>query len=103
RYGAICMTLSLGLSPFDGRTPLFAQALIDVTGNSYMPAFYIMFFSVIAFIAVCCIKESARRPLLGPFPTVETREEALELVAGQDANPALHPDTMPNPVLPGPL
>src|SRR5699024_2622968 len=58
RYGAMGLTFNLGVSLFGGTTPLFAQALIDVTGNSYMPAFYIMFFSVIAFIAVCFIKES---------------------------------------------
>ena len=101
RYGAMGLTFNLGVSLFGGTTPLFAQALIDVTGNSYMPAFYIMFFSVIAFIAVCFIKESARRPLLGSFPTVETREEAVELVAGQDDNPDLDPDTMPIPVIHG--
>nr|WP_246475769.1 MFS transporter [Brevibacterium renqingii] len=99
RYGAMGLTFNLGVSLFGGTTPLFAQALIDLTGNSYMPAFYIMFFSVIAFVAVCFIKESARRPLLGSFPTVETREEAVELVAGQDENPDLDPDTMPIPVI----
>src|SRR5699024_10691471 len=66
RYGAMGLTFNLGVSLFGGTTPLFAQALIDVTGNSYMPAFYIMFFSVIAFIAVCFIKESASVRSAGP-------------------------------------
>ena len=64
-----------------------------------MPAFYIMFFSVIAFVAVLLMKESAHRPLLGSFPTVATHEEAVELVRTQDDNPDLDPDTMPIPVV----
>ncbi|MBM6591525.1 MFS transporter [Brevibacterium sp. RIT 803] len=99
RYGAMGLTFNIGVSLFGGTTPLFSQALIDLTGNSYMPAFYIMFFSVIAFVAVLLMKESAHRPLLGSFPTVETHEEAVELAAGQDDNPDLDPDTMPIPVV----
>ncbi|GEB24285.1 MFS transporter [Brevibacterium aurantiacum] len=90
---------NIGVSLFGGTTPLFSQALIDLTGNSYMPAFYIMFFSVIAFVAVLLMKESAHRPLLGSFPTVATHEEAVELVRTQDDNPDLDPDTMPIPVV----
>ncbi|SMX70306.1 MULTISPECIES: MFS transporter [Brevibacterium] len=99
RYGAMGLTFNLGVSLFGGTTPLFSQALIDLTGNSYMPAFYIMFFSIIAFVAVLFMKESAHRPLLGSFPTVGSREEAVELVRTQDDNPDLDPDTMPIPVV----
>lgn len=52
-----------------------------------MPAFYIMFFSIIVFVAVLLMKESAHKPLLGSFPTVGSREEAVELVRTQDDNP----------------
>ncbi|GAA1859967.1 MFS transporter [Brevibacterium marinum] len=99
RYGAMGLTFNLGVSLFGGTTPLFSQALIDLTGNSYMPAFYIMFFSVIAFVAVLFMRESAHRPLLGSFPTVATHEEAIELARTQDDNPDIDPDTMPIPVV----
>ncbi|MDN5909923.1 MAG: hypothetical protein L0I80_10210 [Brevibacterium sp.] len=99
RYGAMGLTFNLGVSLFGGTTPLFSQALIDLTGNSYMPAFYIMFFSVIAFVAVLFMKKSAHKPLLGSFPTVATHEEAIELARTQDDNPDLDPDTMPIPVV----
>ena len=95
RYGGMGLTFNLGVSLFGGTTPLFSQALIDLTGNSYMPAFYIMFFSVIAFVAVCFMKESAHRPLLGSFPTVSSHEEAVELEKTQDDNPDIDPETMP--------
>lgn len=95
RYGGMGLTFNLGVSLFGGTTPLFSQALIDLTGNSYMPAFYIIFFSVIAFVAVCFMKESAHRPLLGSFPTVSSHEEAVELEKTQDDNPDIDPETMP--------
>jgi chromosome segregation ATPase len=37
-------------------------------------------------------------PLLGSVPTVETREEALEVVARQDEDPLIDTSTMPIPV-----
>ncbi|RBP67177.1 MHS family proline/betaine transporter-like MFS transporter [Brevibacterium sanguinis] len=95
RYGAMGLTFNLGVSLFGGTTPLFSQALIDLTGNSYMPAFYIMFFSIIAFVAVCLMRESAQRPLLGSFPTVTSQEEATELARTQDDNPDIDTATMP--------
>ncbi|WP_375294997.1 MFS transporter [Brevibacterium sp.] len=95
RYGAMGLTFNLGVSLFGGTTPLVSQALIDLTGNSYMPAFYIMFFSIIAFVAVCLMKESAQRPLLGSFPTVASQAEAVELARTQDENPDIDTKTMP--------
>ena len=41
------------------------------------------------------MKETAKRPLLGSFPTVETKDEAKELVAEQDENELLDTSTMP--------
>ena len=95
RYGAMGLTFNLGVSLFGGTTPLFAQALIDLTDNSYMPAFYILFFSVVALVAVLLMKESAHKPLPGSFPTVSTTEEAEELARTQTNNPDLDIESMP--------
>jgi MHS family proline/betaine transporter-like MFS transporter len=89
------LTFNLGVSLFGGTTPLVAQGLIDATGNSYMPAFYILFFSVVALVAVLLMKESAHRPLPGSFPTVSTHEEAVELARTQDENPDIDLAEMP--------
>lgn len=67
----------MAISIFGGSTPLVSQALVEVTGNSYGPAFYIMFFSAVAF--------RAARPLLGSVPVVTSVEEAAQLAKGQDA------------------
>ncbi|WP_375294436.1 MFS transporter [Microbacterium sp.] len=95
RFGAMAIAYNLSVSLFGGTTPLFSEWLIQLTGNSYMPAFYIMFFGAVAGVAVLTMRESARRPLLGSVPTVETRAEAAELVAGQDENPLIDTRTMP--------
>ena len=95
RFGAMAIAYNVAVSLFGGTTPLFSQALIDLTGNTYMPAFYIMFFAALGGVAMLTMKETAQRPLMGSFPSVETRAEAKELVAGQDENELLDTSTMP--------
>ena len=41
-----------------------------------MPAFYIMFFAVIAGIALVPMKETAGQPLMGSAPVVEAPEDS---------------------------
>ncbi|GEK79001.1 MFS transporter [Agrococcus baldri] len=95
RFGAMAIAYNLSVSLFGGTTPLFSQMLIDLTGNTYMPAFYIMFFGIVGGLAVLGMRETAKRPLVGSVPTVETREEAVALVRGQDGNPYLDTSSMP--------
>lgn len=95
RFGAMAIAYNVAVSLFGGTTPLFSQALIDLTGNTYMPAFYIMFFAALGGVAMLTMKETAKRPLMGSFPTVETKDEAKELVADQDENELLDTSTMP--------
>jgi len=98
RFGAMAIAYNVSVSLFGGTTPLFSQALIDLTGNTFMPAFYIMFFAALGGVALLSMKETAKRPLLGSVPTVETREEAIEVVARQDEDPLIDTSTMPIPV-----
>jgi len=60
-----------------------------------MPAYYLMATSFIGGISIFWLKESANRPLPGSMPSVESVEEAQELVAGQFENPLLDHDEMP--------
>lgn len=95
RFGAMAIAFNVAVSLFGGTTPLISQWLVQITGNPYMPAFYIMFFAVLAGIALLPMKESATRPLLGSLPVVESRAEALALVAGQEDNLSLDLGMMP--------
>ena len=67
---------------------------MQMTGSSLAPAFYVIGTSIAGFIAVVVLKESARRPLPGAMPSVQTEQEAIELVEGQDDNPDLDLDEL---------
>ena len=94
RFGCVGVTHNLSISIFGGTTPLVSQILVEVTGNSYAPAFYVMFFSAVALIALLKMRESAARPLLGSVPVVASHEEAAALVEGQDTDKLLDTSTM---------
>lgn len=95
RFGAMAVAYNVAVSLFGGTTPLFSQALIDLTGNTLMPAFYIMFFAALGLVALLAMRETAKRPLLGSMPTVETPAEAEALVERQDSDPLIDTSTMP--------
>jgi MHS family proline/betaine transporter-like MFS transporter len=46
-------------------------------------------------VAIYFLKESARRPLPGSMPSVDTQAEARELVATQDENPLINVEELP--------
>jgi len=94
RHGAVGFTQNLATSLFGGTVPLVAQLLINLTGNSFAPAFYVMFFSAVALVATFFMRESARRPLLGSVPVVMSVAEAEALVGGQDTNENIDTSTM---------
>lgn len=95
RFGAMALSYNLSVALFGGTTPLFSQALIQLTGNHYMPAIYIMVFAALGGVGILAMRESAKRPLIGSMPTVATEAEASRLVAGQEQNPYLDLSTMP--------
>lgn len=80
RYGSLSIGFNISVSLFGGTTPLVVTALIGATGNKMMPAYYMMAAAVIGGIAVLLMSESARKPLPGSPPAVETEAEAREAV-----------------------
>lgn len=87
RYGSLSVGYNLSASLFGGTAPLVITALISVTGTDMMPAYYAMAAAVVGIVAVSCMKETARRPLTGSPPSVESKEEAAELVEAQATAP----------------
>jgi MHS family proline/betaine transporter-like MFS transporter len=83
RYGSLSVGYNLSASLFGGTTPLVITGMISLTGNNLMPAYYSMAAALIGIIAVACMKETAQKPLSGSPPSVETKEEAAQLVAAQ--------------------
>ncbi len=95
RYGAMGIAYNFSVAIFGGTTPFIVAALIAATGNDMMPAYYLMATSAIGAVAIYFLKESARRPLPGSMPSVDSSAEARELVATQDENPLLDLDQLP--------
>ena len=89
RYGGMGISYNFAVAIFGGFAPFIMQALVTMTQSSLAPAFWVMGTSVAGFIAVCFLKESARKPLPGSLPSVATEEEAIELVKTQEENPDL--------------
>ncbi|MFJ2216993.1 glycine betaine/L-proline transporter ProP [Streptomyces sp. NPDC101062] len=87
RYGSLSVGYNLSASLFGGTTPLVITGLISLTGDDLMPAYYAMAAALVGVIAVACMKETAQQPLTGSPPSVETREEAVELVQSQTPEP----------------
>ncbi|CAM5389566.1 MFS transporter [Streptomyces griseomycini] len=87
RYGSLSVGYNLSASLFGGTTPLVVTALISATGSDMMPAYYAMTAALVGVVAVACMKETAQRPLEGSPPSVQTQEEAAELVRAQAPAP----------------
>ncbi|MDI3405893.1 glycine betaine/L-proline transporter ProP [Streptomyces cavernicola] len=80
RYGSLSIGFNVSVSIFGGTTPLVVTALIGATGDVMMPAYYMMAAAVVGGVAVWFMTESARRPLPGSPPAVETEAEARTLM-----------------------
>jgi MHS family proline/betaine transporter-like MFS transporter len=93
RYTAMGIAYNIAVAIFGGTAPFISAALIQLTGNDMMPAFYLMATS--AAVAIYFLPESARRHLPGSMPSVDSEEAAREPVATQDHNPLLDMDTLP--------
>ncbi|MFJ9037031.1 glycine betaine/L-proline transporter ProP [Streptomyces sp. NPDC102406] len=90
RYGALSIAYNLSVSVFGGTTPLFASFLVDKTGNTLVPAFYLMVAGLIGLVSTFFLYETAGRPLRGSGPMVETSDEARALVARSRTDAGRH-------------
>lgn len=86
RYGAMGIAYNFAVAIFGGTAPFIMQGLVDMTGDDMMPAYYLVATSIVGAVTVYFMKESARRPMPGSMPSVDTDSEAEELVANQHRN-----------------
>ncbi|WP_203412806.1 glycine betaine/L-proline transporter ProP [Entomobacter blattae] len=79
RYSALAMAFNLTISIFGGTTPLLTSWLVKTTGDTLVPAYYLMGAGLVGLITVCFIKETAGKPLRGSPPSLPMPkgEEAL--------------------------
>ncbi|MFJ3233981.1 MFS transporter [Streptomyces sp. NPDC086787] len=84
RYAAMGIGFNVAVSAFGGTTPLFTEALVNITGDDLMPAYYLMVAGAIGLLTVKFLPESAQSPLSGSRPMVGSKEEQRELVRLSD-------------------
>ncbi|MCB1352773.1 MAG: MFS transporter [Rhodobacteraceae bacterium] len=65
RYTASAFTYNISYTIFGGTAPLMATWLIDRSGNSLAPAFYMMVIAALAAIGGLALKETSRISLIG--------------------------------------
>jgi MHS family proline/betaine transporter-like MFS transporter len=75
RFLCMGITYNVAVAAFGGTSPLVMDSLINMTGNTLVPAYYIMASGAAALIALIILNETAKRPLIGSAPNV-TKEEA---------------------------
>ncbi len=80
RYAAMGIGFNFAVAAFGGTTPLVTAALVDVTGDDLMPAYYLMLAGAIGLLTVRFLPESAQVPLKGSQPMVGSSEERRELI-----------------------
>ncbi|SFM91486.1 MFS transporter, MHS family, proline/betaine transporter [Izhakiella capsodis] len=80
RYSALAIGFNISVSLFGGTTPLLTTWLVEKTQNLMMPAYYLMAAGLIGVITVFTTRETARKPLHGSAPAVESEAEARNLV-----------------------
>lgn len=80
RYTALSLAFNISVSMFGGTTPLVTAWLIRRTDDLMMPAYYLMGVAVIGIATMLTVKETARMPLRGSPPAVETEEEIKALL-----------------------
>ncbi|MEU2778299.1 MFS transporter [Streptomyces sp. NPDC007162] len=80
RYAAMGIGFNIAVAAFGGTTPLVTEALVNVTGDDLMPAYYLMLAGAIGLVTVRFLPESAQVPLNGSRPMVGSRAEQRELI-----------------------
>ncbi len=86
RYRSMGISYNIAVAVFGGTSPLIIESLLQATGNSLTPAWYLVGAALVGAMAVAFLRESAGRPLPGSMPAVESSAEAERLVATQEEN-----------------
>ena len=79
RYIALASAFNIAII-IAGLTPIIAAALVDVTNDLFIPAYYLMLVGIIGIVTGICLKETANRPLRGVSPSASNKQEARELL-----------------------
>jgi MHS family proline/betaine transporter-like MFS transporter len=78
RYAGFAIAYNVATSLFGGTAPAVNEALIGVTGNSLIPAYYMMASCVVGMVALAFVPETARASIRGRgIPGIDTKPVPL--------------------------
>jgi MHS family proline/betaine transporter-like MFS transporter len=81
RNGALAISYNISVSLFGGTTPLLVAWLIKVTSNRMIPAYYLIFASIIGIVIVTYfVKDTSGKPLRGSAPAVAEKHEIKDIL-----------------------
>ncbi|HLI36961.1 MAG TPA: MFS transporter, partial [Streptosporangiaceae bacterium] len=63
RYGAFAIGYNVSTSVFGGTAGLVIESVIKLTGDNYVPAYYLILAGVIGLVPILLIPETARVPM----------------------------------------
>ena len=72
RYAAFSIGYNVSTAAFGGTAPLINDSVVQTTGNTFFPAYYLMGAAVIALIPILLMKETAHKPLMEEEPEKTT-------------------------------
>jgi MHS family proline/betaine transporter-like MFS transporter len=73
RSASTAVSYNLSVAVFGGLTPFGLAAVIAATGNSFVPAYYLILASVLSFVALYFIAETAGRSMRGTGTVPDSR------------------------------
>ncbi|HLR03388.1 MAG TPA: MFS transporter [Virgibacillus sp.] len=86
RYGGLSMTYNVSASLFGGTAPLLISGVISLTGSTLVPAYYMIFASLIGIVVVSFfVKDTSGKPLRGAAPAVEEEHEISDVLEDDDS------------------
>lgn len=81
RYGGLAVAYNISASLFGGTAPLLISWLINTTANEFIPAYYLLFASLIGIVVVTLfLKNTSGKPLRGSPPAVAEKHEIKEVI-----------------------
>ncbi|WP_188455733.1 MFS transporter [Virgibacillus oceani] len=85
RYSGLSITYNISVSLFGGTAPLLVSWLISWTGSQFIPAYYIMFASLVGVVVMTVfVKETSGKPLRGSPPAVADKSEIPDVLEEND-------------------
>ena len=79
RYTGLAIAFNVSVV-IAGLTPTITSALVEITHNLYVPAYYLMVFGCLGLLATIAMPETANKPLRGSVPMASNKAEAHELL-----------------------